>query len=81
MFDTNVIVIENTLNHFSIPCLVGICFLSIIIYLYISIYNDKRYKDKLRNAEMLIREGHEKALHGRKDDGVYQETKREKERD
>lgn len=75
IYDSNYIVVNNNLNHFSIPLLVAIVFVAIILYLYISIYNDRRYKEKLKKAETMIREGHDKALNGKKDDGFYSEEK------
>ena len=75
---TLTIEITNTFNKFTMPCL-GVAIVSgIIIYFAITRYLTVSHERKLRQAEHLIREGHEKAVHGRKNDGLYTETIRER---
>lgn len=56
----------------------AIIFGSLILYLLMLVAREKRLYRKMKRAQRLIEEGHSKAMHGRKDDGIYQETKRQK---
>ncbi len=70
------ITITNTFNRFTMP-LLGVSIASgIIIYFAVTRWLVIKHQSKLRRVEQMIREGHEKALHGKRDDGIYKETKR-----
>ena len=61
---------------FGLPLLILALLSGMIMYLLITIIISKRYVKKLEKAEELITEGHIRAQEGRKDDGIFKETKR-----
>lgn len=67
------------MNPYIVPCILISILLGVLIYLLITMKTDHAYKVKLRKIQSMINEGHEKALSGRKNDGIYQETKRLRE--
>lgn len=70
------ITISDTYSKFSFFILILCIFSGFIIYQIIGIKEDKEIKKKFSNVKGMIEEGHRKALAGRKDDGLYRETKR-----
>ena len=70
------IVIPENMNGLSQAVIFAILFIGIIIYLLIITAMDRKEYDNMTLAKKLIEEGHAKALKGKKDDGIYSETKR-----
>lgn len=74
-----VFVIKETLNHgIGFAALIGSVLLGVVIYQIIMLIMNKRYDHKLNEAISYINTGHQNALNGAKDDGIYQETRRKK---
>lgn len=71
------IIIENTTNNLFIPVFTACILIPVILYFAITINITKTQLNKWQKAVRLIHEGHNKAMNGRKDDGIYQETRRE----
>lgn len=71
-------IIQDGLSSRSAAILFMIAFMTIIIYLLVTLKACLSETKHLKQAKRLIEEGHHKALHGKKDDGFYQENRRTK---
>ncbi len=71
-----IIEINNNFHNMIVPVIVCSVSGGIILYLLLTLYISTSYKARLKKAKKLILEGHSKAKAGRKDDGLYSESKR-----
>ncbi len=71
-----IIEINNKFNNMVFPVLAGCICGGIMLYLFITVQISKTYKKRLEKAKRLIHEGYDRALRGRKDDGIFKENKR-----
>lgn len=69
------IMIEDTMNGTAPAAVFMIIFLSIILYLVLTISVEKTRYDDLRDVSRMIETGHRKAMNGKRGDGMYREKK------
>lgn len=67
--------IEDTMNGTAPAAVFMIIFLSIILYLVLTISVEKTRYDDLKDVSRMIETGHRKAVNGKRNDGLYRERK------
>lgn len=72
----NVLVVRDGIQSQSIFIIFIILFFTMMVYILQSAEHTKKEKKKLEQAIILIKEGHEKAMHGTSFDGMYREIQR-----
>lgn len=71
------IIVQDGIQGQRLAILFIILFATMLVYILKTSGYSRREREKMEQAQKLIREGHEKAMHGSAFDGMYREIKTE----